>query len=332
VWGCAILLVSVAHLHIAASEILNTSSDISLLVATGLLLAATLCFFFRKNISAFSHGFLRLPLRTGLFPNFERTRFLRERIPLRGFRRSPIRVAMTAANVVSGTEKCFTNATHAELLSDPGVDIDFVKAGTTHADDLLMAVIASSAFPIVYETVPMHGKQYTDGGIVGNHPIRPAIRLGADLLFLVMVQPRRPRRGEIKTFLDLGVRAIDILISQNLKTDLKMLNNVNAMCSQYAAELKVRPEQVRLHVGERCYRYLKAFTIAPSEDMVTTVLDFDAKLTAPAIVLGYRDGARGIESFAKYLADLPEQMPKHEVRLVLEHLEIAKEAARTSGT
>jgi predicted acylesterase/phospholipase RssA len=129
---------------------------------------------------------------------------------------------MTAANVNSGTEKCFTNCSEAELLNDPGVDTDFITAETTRADDLLLAVIASSAFPIVYETVPMLGRQYTDGGIVSNQPIRPAIRLGADVLFLVMLQPRRQRREEIKTFLDLGVRAIDILTSQNLNTDLKM--------------------------------------------------------------------------------------------------------------
>ncbi|MCU1306994.1 MAG: hypothetical protein JWN45_1689, partial [Acidobacteriaceae bacterium] len=74
-------------------------------------------------------------------------------------------------------------------------------------------------------------------------------------------------------------------------------------------------------------------TIAPSEDMVTTVLDFDAKLTAPAVVLGYRDGAQGIQSFAKYMSELPEQMTKHEVRLVLEHSDAAKEqAASTSAT
>jgi hypothetical protein len=178
----------------------------------------------------------------------------------------------------------------------------------------------------------MFGKQYTDGGIVSNQPIRPAIRLGADVLFLVMVQPRRQRRGEIKTFLDLGVRAIDILTSQNLKTDLKMLNSVNNMCTRYAAEFGVRPEQIRLHVGERSYRYLKAFTIAPSEDMRATVLDFDGKLAAPAILQGYRDGARGIKSFAAYMSELPQQMPKHEVRLVAEHREtdgasIAKSAA-----
>ncbi|MCU1285176.1 MAG: hypothetical protein JWO13_1526 [Acidobacteriales bacterium] len=328
VWGCAVVLVSVAHLHTTASEIWNSGSEISLLASAAIVLTVVLGFFFRKQVSAFSHVFLRLPLRTGLFPNFERTRFLRERIPMSGFRKSPIRVAMTAANVNSGTEKCFTNATQAELLRDPRIARDFITAETTHTDDLMLAVIASSAFPIVYEAVSMNGKQYTDGGIVSNQPIRPAIRMGADVLFLVMLQPRRQKRGEIKTFLDLGVRAIDILTSQNLKTDLKMLNSVNNMCAQYAAELGVRAEQVRLHVGDKTYRYLKAFKIAPSADMGTTVLDFDGELTGPAIVQGYRDGAHAVHAFASYMAALPKQMPKHEVRLVLEKEPAAKAATQ----
>ena len=69
------------------------------------------------------------------------------------------------------------------------------------------------------------------------------------MLFLVMVEPRTKRRGEIKTFMDMGVRAIEILMSQNLKTDLKILSGVNSLCEQYAAGLGIRPEHIR--VGDR---------------------------------------------------------------------------------
>ena len=72
------------------------------------------------------------------------------------------------------------------------------------ADDLLLSVIASSAFPLVYETVPLQGDMWTDGGIVSNQPIRPAIRMGAEVLFLVLVQPSVQRHGEVKTFTEDG--------------------------------------------------------------------------------------------------------------------------------
>lgn len=319
VWGCAIAFLSLAHLHIGAGQILSSSYDLLLTAAAALLLIA-LGYFFRDAISDFSHRFLRLPMRTGLFPNFERTRFLRSRIPLRGLMNSPIRVAMTAADVSTGTEKVFTNATEEQLMSDPGVDAGFVMGETSHHSDLLLAMIASSAFPIVYEAVPMRRGMYTDGGIVSNQPIRPAIRLGAEILFLVLVEPGTQKRSEIKTFLDLGVRAIDILTAQNLRSDLKMLKNVNSMCAQYAAQVGGRAEQIRIHMGDRTYRYLKAFTIAPTEDLEAGVMDFDGSVAASAVVRGYQDGVRRIRAFSSYLESLPAEMPAHHVRLVPEEL------------
>lgn len=319
VWGCAIGFLMLAHVHISTGEILDSSYDLFLTGAAVALIAA-MAFVFRKQVSLFSHKFLRLPLRTGLFPNFERTRFLRSRIPLRGLMNSPIRVAMTAADVKTGKETVFTNATAEDLMRDPGIDGDFVMSETSHASDMLLAMIASSAFPIVYEAVPMRNGLYTDGGIVSNQPIRPAIRLGADVLFLVMVEAGAQRQNEIKTFLDLGIRAIDILTAQNLKSDLRMLKSVNSLCAQYARELNVRAEQVRVHVGDRCYRYLKAFTVAPTDDLQAGVLDFDGSLTASGVLKGYQDGVRRVRSFAAYLENLPAEMPTHDVKLVAEQL------------
>jgi predicted acylesterase/phospholipase RssA len=298
------------------------------MVSAGALMVVVLGYFFRKRVSVFSHKFLRMPLRSGLFPNFERTRFLREHIPAQGLRDSPIRVVMTAADVHAGSDRCFTNATQAQLLSDPGIEPGFVRDEMVLADDLLLAVIASSAFPIVYEAVPMQGGTWTDGGIVSNQPIRPAIRLGADVLFLVMVEPRSQRRGEIKTFLDLGVRAIDILMAQNLKTDLKILSNVNSWCEHYAEGMGIRAEQVTLHIGSRKYRYMKAITVEPTESLTASVLDFDGDITAPAIVQGYKDGARAVHEFAAYLRGLPADMPRHEVRLVAEASSLSRAAVR----
>ncbi|HUS20047.1 MAG TPA: patatin-like phospholipase family protein [Terriglobales bacterium] len=329
VWGCGVFFLSVSHLHLTAQEIFDgEDSDMTLMVTAGLLLAGALAFFFRKKINFFSHKFLRMPLRSGLFPNFERTRFLREHIPAEGLRASPIRVVMTAADVHTGSDRCFTNAAQADLLADPGVEPSFVRDEMVRADDLLLAVIASSAFPIVYEAVPMQGGTWTDGGIVSNQPIRPAIRLGADVLFLVMVEPRSQTRSEIKTFLDLGVRAIDILMAQNLKTDLKILSNVNSWCEFYAEGLGIRPEQINLHVGARRYRYMKAITVEPTETLSASVLDFDGDITAPAIVQGYRDGSRAVLEFTSYLRGLPADLPRHEVTLVAEALNLSRAAAR----
>ena len=61
-------------------------------------------------LSKLSHRFLRMPLRTGLFPNFDRIKFLRDRIPQEKLRNSAIRVIMTATDIQRGTARFFSNA------------------------------------------------------------------------------------------------------------------------------------------------------------------------------------------------------------------------------
>jgi hypothetical protein len=234
-------------------------------------------------------------------------------------RKSPIRVVMTSTDITEGKEKYFTNFTPDEVANDPGADPAFLKLETEPAtDDLILAVIASSAFPIVYETVPLHGRMWTDGGIVGNQPIKPAVRLGADAIFLVMVEPRTQKRGETKTFLDLGVRAIDVLMAQNLRTDLALLGQTNGLCAQFARDMGLRPEQVRLRVGERSFRFIKAIQVEPPEPLSAGVLDFDGEFAAPAILQGYKDGCAAVLHFKAYVDELPKGLTMHDIRLVAE--------------
>jgi len=116
-------------------------------------------------------------------------------------------------------------------------------------------------------------------------------------------------------------------MAQNLKTDLKILSNVNSWCEQYASDLGLRPEQVTLHMGERRYRYMKAFTVEPPQTLTASVLDFDGDITAPAIVQGYRDGTRAVYEFTSYLRSLPSNMPRHDVKLVAEALSLSRAGA-----
>jgi predicted acylesterase/phospholipase RssA len=319
VWSCVVLALISARLHLLGLVMLLSPRE-KLLVAALLLALAALGWFLRQPASFASHKFLRLPLRSGLFPNYERTRFLRDRLAADGLRASPMRVIMTAAEVQTGQESYFTNTAREQLLCDPGVDPGFVQTEVEEASDLLQTVIASSAFPLAYEVVPMQRRLWTDGGIVANQPIRPAIRLGADVLFLVLMEPRQQKGVEVRTFLDMGVRAIDILMAQNLKTDLENLAAINRLCELHAARQKVRPEQVRVDLGTRTYRYVKAFTVRPEQPLAATVLDFDGKITGPAIAQGYHDGGDAVREFLRYLAGAPAGGLRYVLRFKVEEM------------
>src|SRR4051812_32209304 len=335
VWGFVLLVLSTTHFHLARNNVVEFDEN-ALWVTLALAPVGWLVWkVVRPSMSGLSHKFLRLPFRTGLFPNFERAKYLRRRIPEEGIRKSPMRVLMTATDLESGVGKFFSNTPAEVLKKDPDAEAWFIDGETQEAKDLVQAAVASSAFTLAYEAVPMEGRLWTDGGIVMNQPIRPAVRLGADLLFLVMVDPIEEDAGqatpEIKTFLDVGVRATAILISKNLKTDLKALDRVNKLCETYAAELGVRPEQVQLEVGANSFRYVKAFPVCPAKPLTATALDFDGEITTPMIVQGYKDATATVRQFFEYEAKRPASHSRQRVRLTAERPEGNYRAQEVGG-
>src|SRR6266853_3871272 len=269
VWGFVIVFLGFTHIHMPVNgdRIYELSAPLPALVA--LLVGWGLYKLLQNPLSKLSHLFLRMPLRTGLFPDFDRIRFLRARIPEDKLRNSPIRVIMTATDIEHGSDRFFSNVSTDVLTADPGANKEFIAREVEQPQDIVQAAVASSSYTFAYEAVPMEGRLWTDGGVMTNQPILPALRLGADVLFLVMMTPLEgaDQTGAIKTFLDVGVHAVDILISKNFKADIALLNNFNRLCSVYAAELGVRPEQLELEIGSQHYRYVKAFNIAPTHPL-----------------------------------------------------------------
>ncbi|HWY67725.1 MAG TPA: patatin-like phospholipase family protein [Terriglobales bacterium] len=303
------------HVEFKAEAVFWLTPRNDLWLGIALLIGVLLWSMLRNRVSRLSQRILRSPLDSGLFQNYERSRFLRDRIHQRRLRRSPIRVVMTAAELYTGREKYFANKKIEELANDPGVDAAFVRSHFEYAHDMMKAVIASSAFPMAYEPVKMHGGLWSDGGLVAKQPIIPAIRLGADVVFLIAVEAEKEVVPKIRTFLDVGMRAFDILMSRNVRSDLRVLESVNRICETYAAKVGLRPEQLVLEIGDHSYRYLKAFTIRPATPLAATLLDFDGKIVRPAIEQGYKDGATAIRSFIEYIAENPAGGTKHYLRL-----------------
>jgi len=323
VWGFVILFLDSTHVHLPFRGLTYFELTAGPLAIVVLLVFWLLWRVLRGPLNTLSHRFLRLPLRTGLFANFDRLRFLRARLPEDGLRRSAIHVLMTATDLQGGSGRYFSNLPPEELLRDPDVQQEFVLQDVECPRDLVLAMVASSAYTFAYEAVSMEGRLWTDGGVVTNQPIRPALRMGADVLFLVMLEPfgQDAIPGEVKTFLDVGIHAVDILISKNLKSDMAMLNNLNRLCSAYARELGVQPEQLELEIGTQRYGYVKAFSIAPEKPLPASALDFDAEIISPVIVQGYLDACKVLKEFLIYEAQRPPRESRRVVHLSAERPE-----------
>lgn len=319
VWGFVFITFRSLHLGAALRTLFSFHPAAAVVAASSAILLLALHARFRTHLGNQMHRLLRFPLRTGLFANFERGRFIRQRISMESLRASPIRVVFTATDLAAGAARYFSNKPREELTSLPGADPRFVAEEVVVHDDLMRAILASSALPIVYEPLSLGQRLYADGAMVTNQPIRPAIRLGADALLLVMMDSPTGPPAEVRTFIDVGLRALEILIAQNLVTDLKILTSVNALCERAAAEFGLNPEEVEIDFGTRRYRYVKAFTICPATPLAGTSLDFDSETIRPAMLRGYQDACVQIEAFLAYVRQARFGHSRRLLRLAPEH-------------
>lgn len=239
-------------------------------------------------------------LRAALFTDLRRERLFRKHISADALRASPIHTLFAAADIKAGNARFFCNHPPDQLVAERDVDADFAARQVTLADDPIRAVMASSALPVAFAPIEIAGRAYSDGAITEHHPLRPAIRLGANVLFLVLTQPRTLNASAPKTFLEIGAKALDILVAQNLTADLNQLNKINATCERLASQFGYAPEQVQYELGSRRYRYIKIFSIGPAASLETGLLTFRAKTTVPAVLLGYRDATLQIANFLDY--------------------------------
>ena len=269
--------------------------------------------FWRMPLSGFMHKLLRLPLRPGLFPNYERARFVRERLSEEKLRGSPIHVIFSATDLQTGNPVFFSNTPKDKLVAERGADGEFIGSMLVETTDLVGAVVASSALPLAFEPMLLHGRLYADGGLCANQPLRPAVRLGADVVFLIMMDSIEGKKKTLKTFVDVGLSAVDILMRQTLVNDMRIAANFNVTCERAAEKNGLHPEEIEIVLGARRYRYVKSFVVCPEESLPGSALDFSPERTREAILQGYREGSKQILKFLAYARGARFSYPRHEL-------------------
>lgn len=95
-------------------------------------------------------------------------------------------------------------------------------------------IAASAAIPVLFDAVPVAGRNLWDGGLLVNSPMAPVVALGAKRIIPVLVtaraEPRRPR-----PFSTLGhavERTADALLENAYNIDRKLLLDRNALAAR----------------------------------------------------------------------------------------------------
>ena len=148
-------------------------------------------------------------------------------------------VTVSATDIETGHTVVFVETTEQALLysRDRAVDWSGARLTAQHA-------LASAAIPIIFPTVRVAGRMYSDGSLRQNTPISPALRLGAGRVLVIGLRSKRaviaPRSGrqdeeDQRTYsspLFLFGKLLDALLLDRVENDLANLRQVNAALNE----------------------------------------------------------------------------------------------------
>jgi NTE family protein len=215
---------------------------------------------------------------------------------------SPKEVVAIACNWRDGTVRPFDRQAIAEIYRE-------------------QAVLASAAIPGLFPPVVIDDTPYVDGATLSNTPMAPAIRLGADELHVIYLDPlvRDVPFPTLPETLATVYRLYVILVASNFRGDISTALQINRELAQEgpagraaalrrgrggAARLSRVAERAR---GGRAYRPLTIHTYRPQQDLggVLGLLDFGAQNIDDLIEQGWRDALA--HDCEKELCVLPER-------------------------
>ena len=189
-------------------------------------------------------------------------------------------VTISATDVVTGHSVIFVESEQRSLPAPRDRHVDWVQGRLTprHA-------LASAAIPIVFPTVRVAGRIYSDGGLRQNTPVAPALRLGAGRVLVISLRTRGVARGEpgrqdeenqqtYSSPIFLFGKLLDALLLDRVENDLANLRMVNeAIAALQRTHLEQGPIGAVLTAAGGGLRPVQDLLIRPSQDVGRLAFD-----------------------------------------------------------
>lgn len=156
-----------------------------------------------------------------------------------------------------------------------------VRIGAEH-------VLASAAIPLLFPPVEVDGRFFIDGGLGMNTPVRPALRFGADKIFVVSVRKHltvfqgertaRERGRSAPTWAQVVGKTMNAVLLDRANHEVERIERVNEILrwgvETYGEEF--REGLGRLLTGERgaAWREIEPLLVDPSSDLGALAADF----------------------------------------------------------
>lgn len=143
------------------------------------------------------------------------------------------------------------------------------------SDHFIDAVIASASFPGMLTPVEFLGQLWTDGGIKEISPIKKAVEIGADIIDVIICNPKI----RVKKFIE-NPTTVDVLKrSMDLSTDKIMANDIE----------KVEMYNILAQNGLTDKKYVQLNIVRPDLNLIEDLLDFRPEKIQEMMEKGYND-------------------------------------------
>jgi NTE family protein len=134
--------------------------------------------------------------RNHLVPAHGLRRIVERHVELDDLSDAPVPLSLVAFDVNAGTE--------AVLCDGPAVD----------------AIVAACSIPGIFPPVAIGKQLLVDGGVVNNTPIRHAVDLGAERVYVLPTQEPRYVQPPPRTALDAAIYGVGLLVGSRLEADI----------------------------------------------------------------------------------------------------------------
>ena len=190
--------------------------------------------------------------------------------------------------------------------------------------------MASVALQLIFPAVQIDNEYYGDGAMRQATPLSPAIRLGAEKLFIISTHETSERLPDsdyynrYPSFEKIAGYTLDALFADGLQSDIERLDRINQIIKN--------AKNVEIKTDKKLMKHLDYLIIAPSEDLndiaqkhykclplpirallkglgfskdtkseMLSFLLFESPYTQELIELGYRDGMGKQEEIINFI-------------------------------
>lgn len=151
----------------------------------------------------------------------------------------PVELMLGVTALNNGKEGIYATPKLYENLEETYKDSDIYKLFKLTPDNFEDAVVASSAFPVVFPAMQIEDELFVDGGAGNNTPAKNGVdalfainsEFKEGLLFVVMLDPQNKTNEKVLTEKNadlgkVGIKTINIILDNTAKMDVKMTQKI----------------------------------------------------------------------------------------------------------